>query len=110
MHKTAKTLLTGFAMLGFALTTPIAASASTAGTQAHPTGCWSEIADKWRTAAACKHSNGGRWRAIANCKDPETGKVTTTEGNWQSTGGASYAYCHGASRPLVAGIETSPHK
>jgi hypothetical protein len=110
MHKSTRIILAGFATLGFALTAPITASASTTGTQGHPTGCNYSIADKWRTQAACKHSNGGRYRAIANCKDPETGKVLPREGNWMSNGAPSYAYCHGNERPSVAGVETSPHK
>lgn len=95
-------LLTGI----FSLGAGTIASANTTGTQAHPTGCTSGIADAWRTYAKCQNSNGGHYRAIANCKDPETGKVTATVGNWLDSGAASYAYCHGASRPLVAGFET----
>lgn len=106
MHKAPRALLTGFAVIGVMLTASSTASASSAGAKAHPTGCHYQIADRWRTWAMCEHGNGGSYRAIANCKDPETGKVTTAEGNWQRGGGGSYAYCHGSSRPLVAGVET----
>lgn len=106
MRTATRIFLAGFAMLGFALAVPVTASASTNGTQSHPTGCNSGIADRYRTWAICKHGNGGHYRAIANCKDPETGKLTTAEGNWQSSGGASFAYCQGSSSPSVAGFET----
>lgn len=75
------------------------------GARSHPSGCNYGIADSYRTWAICKHSNGGHYRAIANCKDPETGKVSSVVGNWQSSG-TSFAYCYGSSRPSVPGIET----
>lgn len=106
MQKVPRMLLVGFAVIGGVLTASSTTSASSVGAKAHPTGCNSGIADPWRTWAVCKHGNGGHYRAIANCKDPETGRLTTAEGNWQSGGALSYAYCNGSSRPSVAGVET----
>lgn len=106
MRKTFKAIMAGMVMAGALLTASPSASASSVEVKAHPTGCTFGIADAWRTWAMCKNSNGGSYRAIANCKDPETGKITTAEGNWQRGGGLSYAYCSGASRPSVAGFET----
>lgn len=106
MRKASKLLMAGVALVGFSFAAPVAASANSSGAQSHPTGCTYGIADAWRTWAICQNGNGGQYRAIANCKDPETGKIMTTEGNWQRARAISYAYCNGASRPSVAGVET----
>lgn len=82
------------------------AIAADQGAMAHPSGCNAGIADSYRSWAACKNSNGGHYRAIANCKEPGTGVVSSVVGNWQSGGALSFAYCHGSSRPSIAGFET----
>ncbi|PIA98538.1 hypothetical protein B1C81_39620 [Streptomyces sp. HG99] len=96
-------------MVGFAVSTPVAASAGEIEVKARPSSCTYGIADAYRTWAICKKGNGGAFRAIAVCKDPETGKKTTAEGNWQRTGGTvSFAYCNGSTNPSSAGVETKP--
>ena len=72
---------------------------------AWPTGCSYGVYNMWMTAANCTSHNGGSWQAIAVCKSPSTGKVTHQYSRWaQST---VYAYCHGDSKAISAGINQS---
>ncbi|ADI09452.1 hypothetical protein SBI_06332 [Streptomyces bingchenggensis BCW-1] len=106
IRRTVTTPVLGVLLVGlFSLGAGATASASEAGTMAHPTGCSYEKPGSWGTVARCTSNNGGSYRAIALCKDPENGRVEDFYGTWKKTG-FSYAYCQGDYLAYTPGIET----
>ncbi|OKH91450.1 hypothetical protein AB852_28200 [Streptomyces uncialis] len=99
-------LLAGLFSLGVAAPAS-AASATTAGPQAHPSGCSYGINHRSGTYARCDHHNGGSYRAVGQCKRDTTGAIKFAYGTWKQSG-FSYSSCGAGYTPHVAGVELSP--
>ncbi|GAA4932276.1 hypothetical protein HD597_012935 [Nonomuraea thailandensis] len=101
-----KPLLAGALTLSVGALMAAPASATGSVTMARPTGCYSNVWNKWGAMATCSDDNGGSWRAIALCKSPSSGKLTPYYGPWRSGDATSIAYCGGDSVASSAGFET----